>query len=667
VSDDQTPPPTDANGEPVSAFSPSVLRYGREEALPERRELRAGPLTAVLEGGDLRHVLLAGEPVVLRLYGAVRDRNWGTVEPRFTRYEVEEQEDGFRVSYTAECVEGDVDFVWKGELRGTAEGVITAVFDGEARKPFLRNRIGWCVLHPLAAAGQPVETDTPDGPVTGAFPSAISPHQPFFDMQSISHPTANGGRVTIRFAGDLFEMEDQRNWTDASFKTYSTPLRIPYPVEVRPGERITQTVTIEGQAPAGYAVSPAAAATASVSVLVGPEAVATMPPIGLGAASHGKPLTENDLARLSAMHLGHLRLDLVLAKEGWREKLALVAREAAALGVPLEIAADAGDAGEEIDDLFKALADGAVPLARVLVFPTTGWTTTEPVLSAARRARDAAGIGAPVGGGSRTFFTEFNRAQETMPLAAMEVVGFPIVPTVHAIDNGSVMETTLAQSANVESAKLIAPGKPVVVGPIALRMPFNPNATGPEPEPAPGQLPPTVDERQPSLFAAAWTVASVGALSRAGVAALTCFQTNGWRGVMEREDHPLRVPGFHSWPGMTFPVYHVLADVAQFSGGDVLPVDVSDPLAVAAAAVRLDGRVRVLVANLQDQPQRLSLTLPIRGDLTLRRLDESTMMAAAADPVAFRAASETIAHSYGTVDLDLSPYANLTLEGQASD
>ena len=29
--------------------------------------------------------------------------------------------------------------------------------------------------------------------------------------------------------GDVFEMEDQRNWTDASFKTYCTPLRQPFP------------------------------------------------------------------------------------------------------------------------------------------------------------------------------------------------------------------------------------------------------------------------------------------------------------------------------------------------------------------------------------------------------------------------------------------------------
>jgi hypothetical protein len=153
---------------------------------------------------------------------------------------VEEQGGGFEVRYTAECVSEDVDFVWRGRLTGSPEGLITAVFDGEARSAFLRNRIGWCVLHPMSLAGLPVETETPDGSVTGSYPVAIAPTQPFFDIRSISHPLASGGSVTIRFEGDLFEMEDQRNWTDASYKTYSTPLRIPYPVEIEAGQRVSR-------------------------------------------------------------------------------------------------------------------------------------------------------------------------------------------------------------------------------------------------------------------------------------------------------------------------------------------------------------------------------------------------------------------------------------------
>ena len=37
--------------------------------------------------------------------------------------------------------------------------------------------------------------------------------------------------------GDTFEMEDQRNWTDASYKTYVRPLALPWPYTLRAGEQ----------------------------------------------------------------------------------------------------------------------------------------------------------------------------------------------------------------------------------------------------------------------------------------------------------------------------------------------------------------------------------------------------------------------------------------------
>ena len=53
--------------------------------------------------------------------------------------------------------------------------------------------------------------------------------------------------------GDSWETEDHRNWTDASFKTYSRPLALPYPYKVaaRAEEtRHTATLTFAGKLPA---------------------------------------------------------------------------------------------------------------------------------------------------------------------------------------------------------------------------------------------------------------------------------------------------------------------------------------------------------------------------------------------------------------------------------
>ena len=61
------------------------------------------------------------------------------------------------------------------------------------------------------------------------------------DIRSLAW-TLDGVATTATFEGEVFEMEDQRNWTDASYKTYSTPLERPFPVVVAAGAVIEQSV-----------------------------------------------------------------------------------------------------------------------------------------------------------------------------------------------------------------------------------------------------------------------------------------------------------------------------------------------------------------------------------------------------------------------------------------
>jgi hypothetical protein len=643
--------------EPIE-FPTRVRWYGKDEPLPERVPVRAGPLRAIVEGGDLRYVMIGEDPVVLRLYAAIRDRNWNTIEPRFTSYELEQSNDGFSVRFTAENVSGEVDFAWQGAITGTSDGVIVATMDGVARRDFQRNRIGWCVLHPMEVAGTAATTETPDGTVEGVFPERIAPHQPFFDMQSISHETPSGGQVTIRLEGDLWEMEDQRNWTDASYKTYSTPLRIPYPVQLREGDRVRQTVTIIGSG----AASPAKAEAGPIRVAVDPSRAKVLPGIGLGVANHGAPLADADIALLKEVQPDHLFVSLDLTSDGWRDALTQAASEARALNATLAIEAIAGAEGEGLKELAEAAAHAGVSVSRVLVFAEGSLDTTGPVLDGARKVFATAGVDAPVGGGTRGYFTELNRAAGTLPLNRMDVVGYTINAQVHAFDNASLTETLAAQPETVRSARAFIGDRTLAVGPITLKPPFNPNATGPEPKPAPGELPAAVDARQPSLFTAGWLVGSLNALGNAEVDALTYFETTGWRGVIERRDHPLRVSKFHSWPGMVFPIYHVLADVAEFRGGDIMPVELGDGLRVQALALRSGNRVRVLLANMTDVAIDVSLTIPGANNAMVRRLDDASFALAASNPAAFRGSAQSARIEEGSADVMLPPYAVATMD-----
>src|SRR6185503_13427410 len=127
---------------------------------------------------------------------------------------------------------------------------------------------------------------------------------PAFDELVLS--PASGGEVRFTFTGDLFEMEDQRNWTDDSFKTYSTPLALPWPKDAVPGQSLRQSLTMTAR---GLAAGTAAVA-GPPRLTVGPVLGRPLPPVGLGLTSQAGPLAPSDIERLRALRPAHLRVDL---------------------------------------------------------------------------------------------------------------------------------------------------------------------------------------------------------------------------------------------------------------------------------------------------------------------------------------------------------------------
>jgi len=173
-------------------------------------------------------------------------------------------------------------------------------------------------------------------------------------------------------------------------------------------------------------------------------------------------------------------------------------------------------------------------------------------------------------------------------------------------------------------------------------------------------MPPQVDSRQMSLFGAGWTVASIKYLAQSEVARATFYETTGWRGVMDTEHGSLS--GFPSLPAMAFPLYHVLADVGDFAGGMVVETMSSDPLLLDGIALRRDGRVRLILANMTNQLQTVSITAGVE-ELLVRMLDETNVVAAMTDPEAFRAhAGELVPARDGVVKLTLRPYALVRID-----
>lgn len=643
------------------SISKNVIYYGREEPLPEKIALRAGPLSLIYENGDLRYIKMGEREILRRVYVAVRDRNWGTVPGQLSNLKMDVWEDSFGISYEMEHKQGDVNFFWVGSITGAADGTITFRMMGKARSTFARNRIGFCVLHPMQLAGHACTVTHVDGSATdGTFPQYIAPHQPFKNIRAITHEILPGVAGEVLMEGDIFEMEDQRNWTDASYKTYCTPLALPFPVEIEDGTEIVQTVTLRLH---GDLLQVVPVKKDRLSFSLKPSRITPLPRVGLGTASHGRPLSEEEIDYIQRLNLAHLRVDLQLNTPNVRETLLRAAREAGMLDIELEIALHLSDSAEQELKDFRALLDEVMPpVCTWLIFHLDEMSTSKKWVQLARAYLTDYDVNARFGAGTDAFFAELNR--DRPPVSVLNLVTYSINPQVHAFDNASLVETLEAQGVTLESARQFSGDAGLVVSPVTLKMRFNPNATGPEPEPKPGELPPRVDLRQMSLFGAGWTIGSIKYLAEGGAYSVTFYETTGWRGVMESEAGPSRPNRFPSMPGKVFPLYYVFADLSTFAGGEIIKSVSSDPLVIDGLVVRKGRGVRVLLANFTSKTQVVKIE-GLKGAAALKPLDESNFEEALSDVEGFQLQTIKMYRS-GAEDLEvtLKPFAMIRIDSE---
>ncbi len=619
----------------------NYLYHGSDAPLPSPTRLRAGPLELLFEDGDLRTLRLGGQEIVRRIYVAVRDKAWGTIPAQYTNLRVQVDQDTFTIDYDVTHQAGEIDFAWHGTLRGGPDGHISFAMDGVARSTFLKNRIGFCVLFPAGLAGCPVELELADGTrQRTTFPQDIcadQPVSPFENLSAITLPVDPAGEAAVRFSGDLFEMEDQRLWTDASYKVFCTPLALPYPVIIQAGTRVRQQIDVQLPLPAAGQL--AELATSVMRPQPGVEEWLPIPELGLGQASHGLPLTQGEFARLQALHLHQLRLDIHPA-DYMDDPMELIRQigQAGALGLDLEVALHITPqtSESELTLVHEMMRACQIPICRWLVYPAqelyAGGSPTAAVLAAARQHLQAGWPEVPFAAGTNTDFIFAKRTPP--PLEQIDAICIALNPQVHAFDNRSLLETCEGQQMVVESARRLAGGRPVAVSPLTLKPRFNPHILGPQPQPALGNLPEQVDPRQRSLFGAVWTLASLRSLVLAGAESLTLFETTGWRGVMEREagsPWPLPHPALL---GVVYPLYHVLADLGEFVGGQAAAWSAPDsPL--LGLALRREGRLAWLIAN-PSETEQILVWPEAHGPVSLRVLDETNGELAMRQPEQYR-------------------------------
>lgn len=653
----------------MRTFSQYQLWHGHDDPPPEAHEVRAGPLTAMLEGPDLRGARIGAVELIQRVYMAVRDEEWNTVPGEYTDFKYDIQGDRFEIKFVGSHRQEAIDYEWRATIIGTTEGTISYAMDGVANSAFRYNKIGLNVHHPLdSSVGRPYRARTANGEARGFIPKHIDPQRiengtltAIFEPYDSLVLTLEGDmEVCFDFEGDLFEMQDHRNWTDANFKSYSTPLAISIPMKAERGQLFHQKVTASlREVPRRVPLR-----STELNVLLGPTTGKRLPRIGVGHGNHGAVLSQREADLLGFLRFDHVRADLRAADPSYESKFSLAVETAQMLGAALEIALFlTRNADEELESVASHLYSLKVPVKQILVleeaegFSTFRTATPNILLQMARnRLRDCV-PGAMFVGGTDQFFTELNRDWSLVSDA--DGVAYSLNPQVHACDDTSVMENLKGQAATVASAQHFSKGKPVFVSPITFIGRSGPYPAGPAQSTG---LPPTVDVRQASLFGAAWSVGSIELLSTAGVASVTYFETTGWKGLIEMDGGSPMPDKFPSNPGGVFPLYHVFADVAQWKEGNLISTPCSDPQAISALGLHTADGIHLLVANLTPRPQFVEIAKIDGSEAQIRRLDEETALHAMTDPMGFRGDHQTGVIDGGKLNLNLSPYAVIRVD-----
>ncbi|MDW3214669.1 MAG: hypothetical protein R8G01_11760 [Ilumatobacteraceae bacterium] len=606
----------------------SVLVAGTSEIPPPPANVSVGSITALLDAGALRRLAIGPIEVVRRIDFTVRDENWSTYTPIVTHEQLDTMPDGFRFEQHFDVA--DEALACRVVFEGFADGTIRAVGEATARRDFSTNRTGFTMLHPIAGiAGRPVEVTRSDGlrqPAT--MPDLIAPTQPVRDFIGLEFEI-EGVPVVIDFAGDTFEMEDQRNWSDASFKTYCPPLREDGLYVIPAGSTIRQEIDIRIGVP-GCPPTASAPPTgdAAAGVTIGGPLDEDLPTLLL-AAERGWLPDGVGAARLASLGALLLRVTPTDAPDLLEQAGAVLAGRTT---LDLEIVLDDAPAGPQLDAVADACRRAGVTPTHVVALPSTYLRSHQPggtwpsglTPAEAFTAARAAFPDASVGAGMLTNFTEFNRHRPDGLDADHFTHGNSAI--VHAADDLSVTQTLEGLREIFRSARSIIGDRTYRLGLTAIGMRTNPYGAAVSPNPDQRRVTmATYDPRARGLFGAAWAVGVLAATEGHRIEAISLAAPTGPFGLLA-EPGPVDRPWYDDHAdAVAHPVFHIHAALA--AGGARHRV-VGLPDGLAGVAVVSADELRVVIANPTSTARTISIDVGGRHAL----LDTATFAAAAADP-----------------------------------
>ncbi|HET7313301.1 hypothetical protein [Salinisphaera sp.] len=223
-----------------------IRRYGTAAPETEPQALAIGRTTLLWHAGAVRRLAFDGVETLRGLSTVIRDARWGTCRLSTAASDVTRRDSAIELRQESHLVNQGDSILSTVLTLSVAETRLEARLRLAAEQPFETCRSGLVVLLPLAhVIGRAATVIHDDGSEeAGRLDERISPSQPFFSIRRLRLAPTPALDMTLDLEGDVFEMEDQRNWSDASLKIYNRPLAWPSPYRLEAGECVEQRVSL---------------------------------------------------------------------------------------------------------------------------------------------------------------------------------------------------------------------------------------------------------------------------------------------------------------------------------------------------------------------------------------------------------------------------------------
>jgi D-apionolactonase len=536
-----------------------------------------------------------GHEILRRIFVTVRDGRWREVAP--TQWETSVDEASGSVVFNARHTSEGVDFEWRGELRlGENFRELRFAFEGRALRDMDVCRVGLVVLHPVESmVGSELLVNGTERVTVGR---AIAP-QPVADgmPQAMTEPFSalvierpDFGWLELRFSGDLFELEDQRNWGDASFKTYCTPLRLGFPRALKAGTAIAHSVEARFEpavsrpasslagfdAVAGLA-SAAAHWSATARTLSHPRYGGAFPALGREHDAASLLRNPGDLEP----HWHHVHFDLSRDEHIAPLRAAFESIPSLTAELQLEVSTET----PLPSGLVALISKHQERISRLLICGSGVSLPSTAAVERLRKAIDASGAPSlPLLATTRGYFVEFNRGR---PLdACISGIAFPVTPTVHSDDVATIVDNVPMIADIAQTARDLTGLSQLAISPLSLYYP----SAGPSP---------ATSSNVPPALVRPWVAAMLCHASLAGITSVTLSASLLNALDVKRPD-----------------TQRFISCLLECVGHEVAPFDA--PLSSGVHAIRFlargHGTARAFVANLNPRSVKVeSVEIPQFG------------------------------------------------------